>query len=119
MLDIDINSLPSLPLTERLGLPFCPAVYLVSDGQDRLLYVGETTRLRYRWYKHHIKKFLHGYCRIYWLEESSYKNRLRIERALKEMYDPPLNRPGMCQLIQSGQFNCEINDLFELKGEAE
>lgn len=50
---IDLNTLPSLPLTNRKQLPAISAVYFCLDSNGQLLYVGKTVNLQQRWQQHH------------------------------------------------------------------
>lgn len=51
--DINLASLPSLPLSQRNRLPFCPAIYFALDSKDRVLYIGRAVNLVERWKDHH------------------------------------------------------------------
>jgi len=91
-LGIDFSTLPSLPLASRSGLPTCPAVYFVMEG-DRILYIGRTGNLQQRWSSHHRWQQLKGIesVRLAWLECTQPELLSTIEEALIEQFCPPLN----------------------------
>lgn len=50
--EIDLTTLPSLPLHERRRLPNCSAVYFVTDIKGVVVYVGSSKSLTLRWLQH-------------------------------------------------------------------
>jgi len=47
--NIDLESLPSLPLDRREELPELSGVYLAIDGTGGVQYVGQAANIRSRW----------------------------------------------------------------------
>lgn len=50
---INVKELPCFSLLERLVLPQTKAVYFVLNDNGEVIYIGSTTNLRKRFYKHH------------------------------------------------------------------
>ena len=50
---VDVPSLPSMLLNERVSFPAIPCVYLVCDINNDIYYVGGTKNLQARWQDHH------------------------------------------------------------------
>lgn len=92
--EVDLLSLPSLPLADKAQLPDIFAIYFVLDG-DRVLYIGKTINLRERWTTHHrLKQFkkMTVPVRIAWIECSDATLLTSIEAALIEHFQPLLNQ---------------------------
>lgn len=89
---INLNTLPSLPLSDKHKLPNCSAVYIVHDN-GQWLYVGSTKSLTRRWLQHNQCAALSAYSSpvISWQETPEYNLR-EVESSIIERYQPLLNR---------------------------
>lgn len=97
--DINLSSLPSVPLADRKSLPVTPAIYFAMQG-DSVQYIGKSVNPQQRWVneRHHcyLRLLLAEFeqCRevhIAWLDCP--KNQLfTLESMLIKQFDPPLNR---------------------------
>lgn len=85
-------TLPSLPLTERLQLPNCPAIYFVLTG-DCVVYIGRTVNLKNRWASHRVMSSVQkeDNARLAWLECSDVSLLPEVETALLNHFQPSLN----------------------------
>jgi hypothetical protein len=96
------NPLPfeTLPLTDKRKLPNCPAVYLLIDQSNTILYIGETEQLVLRWLSHDQLHLQLSYddLRIAWIECSDTSLLKTIEWLLIQRFDPPYNKqkPSTC-----------------------
>lgn len=88
-----VDSLPSVSLEDRKLLPDSPGIYLAIAEDMTVLYVGQSTRVRTRWWQHHrfyeLKEI--GNVRIAWVTVSDPTLLLGIEKALISHFNPPLN----------------------------
>lgn len=77
---ICVKALSSILLIEKVYLPKIKAIYFVLNGNKEIIYIGCTTNLRARFYKHHHEQeFLSiNQCSIAWLalNESIYHEEL-------------------------------------------
>lgn len=91
--EIQIASLPMLPLAERANLPDCHAVYFAIAANGKVLYIGRAFSLLRRWRRHHREYQLEqlGNVRIAWLTASDVADLGLIERRLIQRFGPPLN----------------------------
>ena len=66
---IDIETLPSVSMSERFDLPIVNGVYFVLGSQGEILYIGKAANLRKRWYGHHLleNRLRLATCKIAWL----------------------------------------------------
>lgn len=91
--NLDLLTLPSLPLNQRSQLPNCPAIYFVMQG-EHVLYIGKTINLAQRWVDHHKWNQLIALgtpVKIAWLECSDKNLLTQIETALIRQFAPELN----------------------------
>ena len=90
---LKLDSLPSLPLAHRKHLPECPGIYFAIDSQGIIYYIGRSVNLNQRWTQHHRTKQLqqHSEIKIAYLEVSEIFLLPKIEEALIEWFNPPLN----------------------------
>lgn len=51
--DINLNSLPRLPLEEKTAFPKRSAIYFAIDSLDTVQYIGRAVNVRNRWGSHH------------------------------------------------------------------
>jgi hypothetical protein len=97
--ELDLSSLPWLPLNAVLAFPRQPAVYFAIDSQHRVQYIGRSVDPKTRWSKHHCYKQLNsigGICIAYLFIESS-ELLPEVEQALIQWFRPPLNIAGLNQ----------------------
>ena len=95
--ELNLASLPWLPLKAKSALPRQPAIYFCLTPTNAVVYIGETSNLYNRWVKssHDKKKQCQdcGCDRVAWLApvpEIRF-NRLPIERAFIQVHRPVLN----------------------------
>ena len=70
---LNFCSLPFVSLAQKSQLPRCPAIYFVLNQNKKVLYVGKSINLLYRWRDHHRFNQLseinkNNDISIYWLE---------------------------------------------------
>ena len=107
--EIDIASLPALPLCERSNLPTSPAIYFAIDSLGKIQYIGQSSNPRRRWSQHHKHGDLEVICgvKIAYLEVSDASLLRSIESALIQWFDPPLNgwttqpNPGYTKVVRT------------------
>lgn len=87
---VDIGTLPFLPVAERDSLPDCPAIYFAIDEAGEVLYIGRANSLSERWRKHHRTNQLEG-ASVAWLTVSDVQLLPEIERAMIKHFRPSLN----------------------------
>ena len=94
--EINLSSLPWLPLEERSAFPRQPAIYFAIDAQDQIQYIGRSIDPKLRWSGHHRYEQLAAIerVRIAYLFVDSPELLPAIEAALIEWFDPPLNVAG-------------------------
>lgn len=93
---VDVRSLPSLPLESRKSFPKkVPVIYFAFSESDEVLYIGRSVDFYTRWNgqtHHHYKRLEEvGNVRIAWLEVSDRALLPSIEYALIEHFAPPFN----------------------------
>lgn len=91
--EIDLFSLPCLPLEKKSLLPAIPCVYFAIDSQGIVQYIGQTKNLKKRWELHHkgIDLALLGGVKISYLcVELSLLEKL--ESAFIHLFKPPFNK---------------------------
>ncbi|WP_066425150.1 GIY-YIG nuclease family protein [Anabaena sp. 4-3] len=91
--EIDLKSLPWLPLSAKTAFPKNPAIYFAIDSTGRVQYIGRSVNPKVRWQSHHKYGQLEsiGNIRIAYLFVDSADLLPQIEMALIEWFDPPLN----------------------------
>jgi hypothetical protein len=109
-------------------LPAAPGLYFVLDGDMEVLYVGESTNMRKRWFEGHHQFFRAkqqggqwiGYIKFpaaTWDDESApeiLKELLRKEEAaLIRLYAPALNRGSVHPEIRRSRFRRKAVKYFE------
>lgn len=89
---LNINSLPSVALEDRLLLPARPSVYFVTDNQNVIQYIGKSLNTKSRWTKHSKLKELPSLegIRISYLLLPEHELAF-VEAKLIEYFNPPLN----------------------------
>ncbi len=94
--EINLSSLPWLPLDAKSAFPKNPAIYFAIDSQGTVQYIGRSLNPKARWAKHHRYKQLEaiGSVRIVYLFVDSPELLSEIESALISWFDPPLNVGG-------------------------
>jgi excinuclease UvrABC nuclease subunit len=88
--NLDLSTLPSLPLKDRKSLPLTSCVYFaIANGIVQ--YIGRSANLRGRWSAHHRRNEFHPDSHIAWIEIGDSALLPEIERALIAWFKPPLN----------------------------
>ena len=90
---LNLLSLPSIPLEERKGLPACSGIYFAIDSAGEIQYIGRSNNIRQRWSQHHRYSQLEalGSVQVAWLQVSDSLLLPSIEAALIEYFHPCLN----------------------------
>lgn len=104
--DIDIASLPYVPVEDYLGISVCGGVYFAFAG-DRICYIGEARDINARWRSHGLRYrlMLETDARIAWLAINDKLKRKRLEREAIARFAPLWNKGGS-----------EYMDSFRLDG---
>jgi excinuclease UvrABC nuclease subunit len=91
--NIDLYSLPLLPLINRSQLPAKAGIYFVLDEYKTPLYIGRSNNIKSRWIGHHRLSELRNISgiNIAWLEISDPVLLSDTEAALIEWFNPVLN----------------------------
>ncbi|NMG20700.1 GIY-YIG nuclease family protein [Brasilonema bromeliae] len=91
--DIDLTSLPWLPLEEKAAFPKRPAIYFAIDSFGTVQYIGKSVNVRHRWGSHHRYEKLKniGNIRIAYLFVDLPELLPEIEQALIKHFHPQLN----------------------------
>ena len=91
--NLDLRSLPSIPLEDRKMLPVISGIYFAIDSQGTVQYIGRSANLNQRWLQHHRISNLEECDRILiaWLEVTEPALLPEIEKALIDWFKPPLN----------------------------
>lgn len=91
--DLDLNTLPWLPLTEKVSFPEQPAIYFAIDANDVIQYIGRSKNPRQRWRQHHRYKELNAIAgiKIAYLFIDRLELFSEIEKALIAWFNPCLN----------------------------
>lgn len=94
--EINLASLPWLPLNARSAFPEQPAIYFAIDSQDCIQYIGRSLNPKARWLVHHRYNQLEaiGSIRIAYLFIDTPELLSEIEAALITWFNPPLNVCG-------------------------
>lgn len=94
--EINLSSLPWLPLDARSAFPQNPAIYFAIDSNDVVQYVGRSVNPKARWSSHHRYSELQeiGNIKIVYLFVELPELLPEIESALISWFDPPLNIVG-------------------------
>lgn len=88
--DINLSTLPRVPLTDRRNLPTTSGIYFaIANGEVQ--YIGRSVNIRQRWADHHRAGQLRADTHIVYLEVSDLSLLPEIETALIEWFDPKLN----------------------------
>lgn len=90
----DIQGLPSWPVCDRDQLPHAPGIYFVLGADDRLLYVGRSNNIWYRWQNHHkhdAVTLASALSRIAVLIVHDIEQIPSLEARYIRTFDPPLN----------------------------
>lgn len=90
---LDIKTLPWLPLEEKAAFPKKSAIYFAIDSQGTVQYIGRSANVRQRWGNHHKYDVLSeiGNVKIAYLFVDAVELLPKIEAALIEWFNPPLN----------------------------
>ena len=90
---LDIRTLPWLPLEEKAAFPKKSAIYFAIDSQETVQYIGRSVNVRHRWGSHHKYDALSeiGNVKIAYLFVDAVELLPKIEAALIEWFNPPLN----------------------------
>lgn len=126
--EINLSSLPWLPLDAKSAFPKNPAIYFAIDSQGTVQYIGRSINPKSRWANHHKYKHLEaiGSIKIVYLFVDSPNLLPEIESALILWFDPPLNVADkstnslnrLCDPLATKQIPmiCKLPQLMEAKG---
>ena len=92
--NIDVRSLPSLPLSWRKAFPpKVPVIYFALSQKNEVLYIGQSVNMPGRWNSHHRLKKLEeiGDVKIAWLEVSDRAMLPELELSLINRFNPIFN----------------------------
>jgi DNA-binding Xre family transcriptional regulator len=94
--EINLSSLPWLPLDTKSAFPKNPAIYFAIDSQGTVQYIGRSLNPKNRWASHHKYEQLQaiGGIKIVYLFVDSGELLPEIELALISWFNPPLNVVG-------------------------
>jgi hypothetical protein len=97
--NLDLATLPNMPLTERKNLPPRPGIYFVFNQSEELVYIGRTISLCLRWSKHHrLQELLRmPHARIAWFAHDDVEDLPAIEAAFISKCQPQLNGRRLLQ----------------------
>ena len=90
---ISPETLPSVPLENRIELPTESCIYFAIDSQGVVQYIGRTANLKQRWSGHHQLgdlSLLSGVRIAYLSLDGSLL--VEVEKALISWFKPPLNK---------------------------
>lgn len=112
--EIQIASLPMLPLAQRADLPDCSAIYFAIADNGEVLYIGRAASLAQRWGSHHRRYQLEqvGNVRIAWLEADA-AALAALEFGLVERFQPSLNGT-LIDNGPDGRVSCHIRIPLKL-----
>ena len=90
---LNLDSLPSVSLSNKNLLPKSPGIYFVIDSEKRIQYIGRSGSLHQRWSQHHrIKEFRkQKSMKIVYLKINELSLLPEIEKALIKWFKPRLN----------------------------
>lgn len=91
--NIQIHSLPSLPIPDRYHLPKIGAVYFVLSESDSIEYIGKAKNLFKRWRTHECCMNLDNpkSCRVAWIEIEGETERIEFEKKAISTLKPRYN----------------------------
>lgn len=118
--ELNLSSLPWLPLEEKTAFPKQPAIYFAIDSLGTVQYIGRTINLNQRWAKHHRHHQLSKIdsVRIAYLTADT-DLLPSIESALIEWFHPPLNGSSV-ETVTTGRPKAAVVYLSEeLKSDLE
>jgi len=115
--NIDISTLPSVPLEDRSQLPQTPCIYFAIDSQSVIQYIGKSINPRQRWSLHSCRKPLErmGGVKISYFQ-CSLELLDEIELCLIDWFQPPLNRQGIKQFRQKQGVRVRQIKEIEIEG---
>ena len=91
--ELDISTLPWLPLEAKSAFPRQPAIYFAMDSNDVIQYIGRSINPKQRWVNHHKYNDLQkiGEIKIVYLFVDNSELLPEVELALIEWFNPQLN----------------------------
>lgn len=91
--EINLSSLPWVPLDATAGFPAQPGIYFAIDSLNQVQYIGRSANVQGRWKSHHKYSDLAaiGGVRIAYLFVDAPDLLPEIEAALIRWFTPPLN----------------------------
>jgi hypothetical protein len=91
--EINLESLPCLPLEEKASFPDTPGIYIAIDSLGDIQYIGRANNIKKRWLNHHKYSDLLklGNIRIHYKVIEDEKNLTLAEKQLIKHFQPPLN----------------------------
>lgn len=90
----EVLALPNVPYRDRDQLPSYPGVYFVSNERGKLLYIGRSVDINFRWQNHHKLAGIDfdGFkTRLHWLLVPCVDELPMVEVKLIHQFEPPLN----------------------------
>lgn len=87
-----LDSLPSIPLSNKSELPDVAGIYFAIDSLGTIQYIGRSVNIKQRWAKHHRQPDLADLgVKIAWLVVEPAIMLSIVEIALISWFNPPLN----------------------------
>ncbi len=114
--EINLSSLPWLPLDAKSAFPRNPAIYFAIDSQGTVQYIGRSINPKNRWASHHKYQELEtiGSIKIVYLFVDSPELLPQIESALILWFNPPLNTVGKCVPVGIESFSDDTKVVSKL-----
>src|SRR5688572_10296586 len=106
-----IDSLPSVPFSERQSLPECQGLYFVVGLDGGVAYLGKARNIRSRWLAHHRR---HSVAKIEgaviaWMPFDGSATLLRdAELACIAHFNPPLNGDVMGNVDEKQVYHAQV-----------
>jgi excinuclease UvrABC nuclease subunit len=103
-MNVDITSLPRLPISERKNLPSLKGLYFVL-GDGEIVYIGMTANFNKRFAQHHrLKSFITTKdVKIAWLQTDS-EDLFSLEKEAISFFNPKLNGKRTATDDESGTY---------------
>ncbi|MEW6495325.1 MAG: GIY-YIG nuclease family protein [Cyanobacteriota bacterium] len=114
---INLLSLPSIPLKKKSSLPHIACVYFVVNPDFQAMYIGRTTNLNARWANHHRYKEIRSIqnLSVSWLEVVGTASLPQIEQLSIEHFKPLLN--GKTVIVTSKEVTKDISPRIIISDE--
>jgi DNA-binding transcriptional regulator YiaG len=91
-MNVNISSLPRLPISERKKLPNSRGLYFVLS-EDEIVYIGQTINFKQRWIAHHISSYINSFQNvdIAWWQTQESADLSELENKAISFFQPKLN----------------------------